>query len=102
MLQTFLSVLDLLIIRQLILPLRLMQSILLLMVHLCRILLYIALLLAAWYISLLLVRILHMQFMLLASSLPRLLQFIGQLFFVFYDIFEDLSFRAYCFRRPLL
>jgi len=101
MLQIFLRGLDLLIIRRLIFLLRLIQSIHLLMVYLYQILSYAVLLLGVWCISLLLVQILYMMFMLLVSLLLLLLQFIGQLFFVFCSIFGVQSCRVFYFHQHL-
>jgi len=71
------------------------------MVYHWQILPYTVLLLRAWYISLLLVQIMHMLFMLLVSLLHLLLQFTGQLFFVFYDIFVVRSFKVFYPYPPL-
>ena len=67
----------------------------------CHILLYTVLLLGAWYISLLLIQILHMLFMLLVRLLLLLLMFIRQLFFVFCDIFEVQFFKVFYFYPSL-
>lgn len=88
MLQIFLNELDLFVIRLSTLPLRLMQSILLLILCLYHKLHYTVLLLRAWYILLLLDLIFSMLLMFLAIVLLLPLQFIRRLFFVLCYTFE--------------
>ena len=73
---------------------RLKQSIILVMIYFCQILLYTVLLLGTWHISLLLIQILNMLFILLVNLLLLLLPFIGHLFFIFYNIFGVTVFQS--------
>lgn len=77
-----------------------MFNTLLLTVFLCQILIYIALLLTALFISLSYPHILHMWFMLLVNFLLLLLlllQFIENPFFIFCGIFKEPNFRDFSF-----